>query len=119
MSDQDPTTLREQLRQSAKQAYALRDHLLKIAEDLPSPDRERVQQMAQKVMAFCTQLREVAVTLPTDPSVDVLEAVEDPDAVRDRIESALQNYFESALDDMQEFIDEADAAEAKDPKPAK
>ena len=119
MPDQNPTTLREQLRQSAKQGFDLRNRLLEIAEDLPSPDRERLQQTAAKILTFCSQLREIAITLPTDPAVDVLEAVEDPDALRARIEDTLANYFESALDDLQEFIDEAEGEEEKGPKPAK
>lgn len=118
MSDQNPTTLREQLRQSAKQGFDLRNRLLEIAEDLPSPDRERIQQTAGKILTFCTQLREIAITLPTDPAVDVLEAVDDPDELRSRIEGALENFFESALDDLQEFVDEAEGEE-KDPKQAK
>jgi len=118
MSDQNPTTLYEQLRQSARQGFNLRNRLLELAEDLPSPDRERVRQTAGKIMAFCTQLREIAATLPTDPNVDLLEEVEDPDELRERIESALENYFEAALDELQEIIEESDAREAKDPKDA-
>jgi hypothetical protein len=118
MSEHNSATLREQLRQSAKQGYDLRNRLLEIAEDLPSPDRERLRQTAAKILTFCSQLREIAITLPTDPNADLFEVVEDPDALRARIEDTLENYFESALDDLQEFVDEAEEEE-KGPKQAK
>lgn len=116
MSEHNSATLREQLRQSAKQGYDLRNRLLEIAEDLPPAERERIRQTAGKILTFCTQLREIAITLPTDPAVDVLEAVEDPDELRARIEGVLENYFESALDDLQEFVDEAEEEEEKGTK---
>ena len=116
MTEHNSATLREQLRQSAKQGYDLRNRLLEIAEDLPPAERERIRQTAGKILTFCTQLREIAITLPTDPAVDVLEAVEDPDELRARIEGVLENYFESALDDLQEFVDEAEEEEEKGTK---
>lgn len=106
----------EQLKQAAREGLRLRNHLLELAEDLPSPDRERVRQTAGKLITFGTKLREIAATLPTDPD----DEVEDPDEVRARIEWALENYLEAALDELQELIDEREAREAKDdPKPAK
>ena len=114
MSNESPTTLWEQLRQAARQGLNLRNRLLEVAEDLPSPDRERVQQTAARIMTFCTKLREIAETLPTDPEVDLLEVVEDPDGLRARIESALENYFEAALDDLQTIIDDREAAEEEE-----
>ena len=116
MTDQNPTTLREQLRQSAKQGYDLRNRLLEIAEDLPPAERERLRQTAGKILTFCTQLREIAMGLPTDPAVNLFEALEDPEEVRDRIEGALESYFESALDDLQDIVDDMEAEEEEDPK---
>jgi 5-formyltetrahydrofolate cyclo-ligase len=118
MSNQNPTLL-EQLRQAAWQGLNLRNRLLEAAEDLSPRDRERVRQTAQRIMAFCTQLREIAATLPTDPDVDLLDVIDDPDDLRFRIESALENYFESALDDLQAIIDDQEVAEEEDPEPAK
>jgi hypothetical protein len=114
MTDQ-PSTLWGQLRQAAWQGLILRDRLLKIAEDLPSPDRERIQRTAAKFVTFGAQLREIATLLPQDPEVDLMEALEDPDAVRERIESALEDYFEAALDELQAYVDEVEeeATEAK------
>jgi hypothetical protein len=114
--DNPTTTLREQLRQSAKQGYDLRNRLLEIAEDLPPAERERIRQTAGKILTFCTQLREIAMVLPTDPAVDLFDALEDPEEVRERIEGALENYFESALDDLQELVDEAEEEEEKGTK---
>jgi hypothetical protein len=116
MTEHNSATLREQLRQSAKQGYDLRNRLLEIAEDLPPAERERIRQTAGKILTFCTQLREIAMILPTDPAVDLFDALEDPEGVRERIEGALENYFESALDDLQEFVDEAEEEEEKGTK---
>ncbi|HEV8580476.1 MAG TPA: hypothetical protein VGX68_15525 [Thermoanaerobaculia bacterium] len=113
MSSQKPTLL-EHLRHAARQGLMLRDRLLEIAEDLPSPDRERVQQTAGKLITFGTKLREIAETLPTDPDVDVLEVVDDPDDLRAQIEGALEVYFESALDELQELIDEREERERQE-----
>jgi predicted RNase H-like HicB family nuclease len=118
MSSQKPTLL-EHLRHAAKQGLMLRDRLLELAEDLPSPDRERVQQTASKLITFGTKLREIAETLPTDPDVDVLEVVDDPDELRAQIEGALEVYFESALDDLQELIDEREERERQEEQEAK
>lgn len=100
-------TLYEDLRQAAWHVLSLRDNLLKAAEALPPADREKVGQTAGKFLAFCTQLREIAATLPTDPEVDLLEEIEDPEALRDRIECALEEY-ESALEDLGELIEMSD-----------
>ena len=98
MTDQ-PSTLWGQLRQAAWQGLILR---------LPSPDRERIQRTAAKFVTFGAQLREIATLLPQDPDVDLMEALEDPDAVRERIESALEEYFEAALDELQAYVDEVE-----------
>jgi hypothetical protein len=100
-------TLYEDLRQAAWHVLSLRDSLLKAAEALPPPDREKVIQTAGKFLVFCTRLREIAMTLPTDPEVDQLEELDDPEAVRDCIECALEEY-ESALEDLGAFIEESD-----------
>jgi len=107
MSDLQPT-LWEQLRQAAWQGLILRDRLLEIAEDLPSPDRERIRQTAAKMVTFGARLRDIAEQLPQDPNVDLLEALEDPDAVRVSIENALEEYFEAALDELQAYVDEVE-----------
>jgi hypothetical protein len=106
MYDQPPSLL-EYLRQSAREGLRLRDRLLELAEELESPDRERVRQTAGKLIAFGNKLREIAETLPpTPPGGDVLDEVEDPEELRARIEDALENYFEAALDELQELVDE-------------
>jgi hypothetical protein len=118
MPDQPTTTLREHLRQSAKQGYDLRNRLLELAEDLPPPERERLRQTAAKILTFCTQLREIAMGLPADPAVDLFDALDDPEEVRDRIEGALENYFESALDDLQEIVEDMEAEGEEGEEPA-
>lgn len=100
-------TLYEDLRQAAWHVLGLRDRLLKAAEELPPSDREKVLRTAGKFLAFCTQLREIASTLPTDPEVDLLEEIEDPEALQDRIECALEEY-ESALEDLDELLEDLD-----------
>lgn len=117
MSHQNPSLL-SQLRHTVRHALSLRDRLLEIAEDLPPADRERIRQIAAKMITFGTKIREVAETLPTDPDADLLEEVEDPEEVRSRIEAALEDYFESALDDLQEFVEEQEEEE-EDPEQAK
>lgn len=100
-------TLYEDLRQAAWHVLGLRDRLLDAARELPPSDREQVLQTVGKFLAFCTELREIAMTLPTDPEVDLLEEVEDPEALRERIECALEEY-ESALEDLDAFIGMSD-----------
>lgn len=119
MSPQNPTLL-SQLRHTVRHALSLRDRLLEIAEDLPPADRERIRQIAAKMITFGTKIREVAETLPADPEANLLEEVEDPDELRARIEAALEDYFEAALDELQEFVEERDEREEEeeDPKPA-
>jgi hypothetical protein len=118
MSDKQ-STLWEQLRQAAWQGLILRDRLLEIAEDLPSPDRERIRQTAAKMVTFGARLSEIAEKLPKDPDVDLLEALDDPDEVRESIESALEDYFEAALDELQAYVDEVEGETEGDSKPPK
>ena len=105
-------TLYEDLRQAAWHVLSLRDSLLKAAEELPASDREEVLQTAGRFLAFCTELREIAATLPTDPEVDLLEEVEDPEALRERIECALEEY-ESALEDLGAFLERSDEEDSE------
>ncbi len=117
MPPQNPTLL-SQLRHTVRHALSLRERLLEIAEDLPPADRERIRQIAGKMITFGTKIREIAETLPADPEADLLEEVEDPEELRLRIEGALEDYFESALDDLQEFVEEQDEREDDDPEQA-
>jgi hypothetical protein len=107
-------TLYEDLRETVRHVLSLRERLLETAEDLESPDREKVQQTAARMLTFCTQLREIAKELPTDPEVDLFDAVDDPEELRTRIENALEHYFESALEDLDTLVKEREAREAEE-----
>lgn len=109
----DHTSLLEQLKQAARSGLSLRDRLLEIAEDLESPDKERVQQTARKLVTFGTKLREIAAELPTGPEADDIDE-EEAAEFRARIEAALENYLEDAMDDLEELVEEREAREAKE-----
>lgn len=103
MSERD-RTLWEQLRQATWQVLILRDRLLKVAEDLPSPDRERAKQAAGKLVSFCTQLREVAENLEVHPEADEMdgEFTAGQEDLRLRLEVALEG-FDQTLEELSDI----------------
>jgi hypothetical protein len=96
--------LGDDLRQMGWEARILRDHLLKLLEDLPPAYHEKARQTVENLNAFCLQVREIAASLPSCVQVDTLDDVNRSLAeMRVRIERAQRGYLKVAITTLHEI----------------
>ena len=76
---EEEVEITEDLRQLTWEVLISRDHLLKIAEKLPTQNRERAHQTADRLMGLCTRLREIIKIVPAGVTMpeSLLESMAD------------------------------------------